>query len=513
MTEKFNEIFPLAIAVDHKPGVKLVYDSGSDLLFTVTDSQLADIVGKGENCDSSIRDMAEILRSKNVLAIAERKTMFDASDENIERLIDHNMNNILMRKYVLEVTQDCNFRCSYCSNTIETEWRRHQHRHMSEMTARKAVDYYFKVYTDFIDRVPEKYREAFVRHNRPTLGYYGGEPTMNFKVVMSATEYMKSLPWEEHGIAPEMLTFTSNTNLSFVTNDMIDFLVDNDFILFASLDGPASEHDKNRLDLHGRPTFERAYRNLMRMRERAPQWFREKVTVMAVEAPNYDERNVHDFLDKLECHVSYLPMSTYGCFVANPKERLEILDKYEDDIISDAVEAFEKDPEKEIAKYVGIARHNLRISDCSVSAGILPTCPVATDNMMVDVDGNFHICHKTDGSFVLGNVDGGLDREALHRFYSSLAAKTDCDECRGCWAARSCGQCAAIRLKGGDFVNPSHDECEYLRRSALIDYKVFSLIYASHPDLLDRIEDYTSNPALYQSVVDITKVKWENYLR
>ena len=35
------------------------------------------------------------------------------------------------------------------------------------------------------------------------------------------------------------------------------------------------------------------------------------------------------------------------------------------------------------------------------------TCPAGIDNIFVSVDGNIHICNKSDYSSVLGNVDTG----------------------------------------------------------------------------------------------------------
>lgn len=511
LNDRLHQKYPLAISVDIEPGRKLLYDSRSNLLFTLTEEQLEQLVAEEDPYDSQTLQMLECLRLRDVLIPGGRSTLFDATQSNIDSVLDYNAANIMMRKYVLEVTQDCNFRCSYCSNTIETQWRHHSHRHMSAEVACKAVDYYFKLYTEFIQKVPEAYRADFIKRNPPTLGYYGGEPTLNFKAIKEATDYMLSLPWEKVGVNKDDIEFTSNTNLSFMNEAMLEFFVSHSFMLFASLDGPASEHDKNRVDVHGGPTFSRAYKNLMKIRDYDPEYFKQKVTVMAVEAPNYDSRATHEFLDGLGCHISYLPMSTYGCFIANPVEKLKELEEIEDKLVERAVENFEKDPDGELKSYTHITGHRLNMKDSNPNSGLLPTCPVATDNIMIDVDGNFHICHKTDGSFVLGNVDEGLNRDALRKFYADLAQTSDCEACRNCWAVRSCGQCAAVRLRGGAFVNPNEDECRYIRKTALIDYEIFAKLYQRHPDIIDRLDEFMNDPDRYQGVIDLSTIKWENY--
>lgn len=502
----------MAISVDFGPDRKLIYDSGANLLFSMSAGQFAQLEASGDGSANQMLPMLKLLNSRGVLLPGGRDSLFDASQDHIDRIIDHNARNVLMRKYVLEVTQDCNFRCKYCSNTLETVWRHHRHRHMSAETARKAVDYYFKIYTDFLRRVPEKYYDAFLKRNKPSLSFYGGEPTMNFNIVKETTAYMKSLRWEEYGIRKEDIIFTSNTNLSYIDSDMLEFLTGNSFILYASLDGPASEHDKNRVNQNGAPTFAQAYRNLMKIKDYDADYFKEKVTILAVEAPNHDRKASHEFLDGLGCRISYLPMSTYGCFIDNPVAKLEEIEKHEEEIIENAVRAYNENPEKEMSNYAKMIRHRLDIGGEADSDGLLPTCPVATDNMMVDVDGNLHICHKTDGSFILGNVDKGLDRDALRKFYGDLARASDCEECRNCWAVRECGQCAAVRLKGGSFVNPDEDECRYIRKSALIDYRIFARLLQADPQILDRLEEYMNDPDRYEGVIDLTTIKWEKYL-
>lgn len=511
---KFNELFKLAVAVDIAPGKKLVYDSRANLLMTMSDNQLNELVKfvtkKSEPTTPDETMFANLQRS-GILVPGSWPSLFDSSIENIDKVLKHNSDNILMRKYVLEVTQDCNFRCSYCSNTIETEFRHHKHRNMPIEVAQQAIDYYFKIYTTILEKGPKEYRDAFLKSYSPSLGYYGGEPTINFKVVREATEYMLGLPWEHYGIKPSEITFTCNTNLSYMTNSMIDFLVGHDFLLFASLDGPASEHDKNRVDLHGKPTFDRAFRNLGKIRERAPEFFKNRVNVLAVEAPNHNSALAHEFLDSLGCKISYMPMSTYGTFVANPETKLKNLLTHRKEIIEDAIKAFDERPEDELKNYLQFEKHNISGQAPVKVANLLPTCPAATDNMMVDVDGNFHVCHKTDGSFILGNVKSGLDCDALRRYYSELAKTADNERCRACWAIRSCGQCAAVRLHGGKFTNPTEEECAYIRESALVNYEIFAKLYDLHPDLLDRIQEYVNNPESYSGVFDLSTVKWENF--
>lgn len=435
--------------------------------------------------------------------------LFVASEDNIQRTIDYNFSNIHMRKFVLEITQDCNYRCSYCPNTIEKRWRHHAKRHMSLHIAQKAIDLYYNLYTSFLSKVPEMYRIPFSKRYNPSIGFYGGEPTLNWKILMEGVDYYKSKDWGTWGIDKNELKLTVNTNLSFISNEMIEFLVENNATLFVSLDGPASEHDKCRVDVAGKPTFDRSYRNLMKIKEYNEDYFKKNVLLMAVEADKYDRDVTHEFLDALGCNISYLQMMHADCFIHNPVEGLRWLSENETQIIKNKVDKYFADPESAIADYTFASSLKTDIPNIGNIANSLPTCPVAADNIMIDVDGNFHICHKTDGSFSLGNIHSGYDYDQLRLFYSKLAERVNNPGCRKCWAFRMCGQCAAARLSGGDFLNPSADECRYIQKNAELRFKALIEIYRRDSDILDKIKNFAEDPDKVQGVLDLTKIEWE----
>lgn len=516
----FTVAYPMVKVFDYDDDNVVVYESKSNLVFLMSRAEYRVLTeylmsadrqafADGQKGQARLIATFDDMLALGMFVPGPWEKMFDATPENVDRLIDHNNANIFMRKYVLEITQDCNYRCSYCSNTLEKTWRHHRKRHMTFDVARKATDYYYRIYTGFLARVPEPYREAFIGHYPPTIGFYGGEPTLNWTVIEQTIEYFKSLPWAGHGIAVDKLKVTSNTNLSLLTDAMLRTLVDNDILLFASLDGPASEHDKNRLDAAGHPTFGRSYRNLMKIKEFDEEYFKKNVLVMAVEADNYDADAAHEFLDSLGCQISYLAMSHFGCFVHEPEKQLRWIEENEEKLVEARADRYDRDPEGSIADYTFVTSLRTDRPAMGNVANTLPTCPVATDNILVDVDGKLHICHKTDGSFPLGDVDNGLDREAMRDFHVRYAEMANQPQCRGCWSFRMCGQCAAVRLAGGKFRNPLKSECDYLRKSAETRFKSFVEIYRRHPSLLDDVKAYVGDLSRYKGVFDLSRIEWE----
>lgn len=510
----WEERFPMVKFFDFDTEQSLVYESKANFIFLISKEDIVRL--KKYLTDPSDADIPIELKKTfadmkacGLFREGPWEKMFDATDKKIGELINYNASSIFMRKFVLEITQDCNFRCTYCSNTLEKTFRHHQKRHMPLSVAKAAVDMYFRLYTEFLLKVPHKYQKAFISHFGPSLGFYGGEPTLNWKVLTQAANYYKSLPWHEYGIKKEQLSMKVNSNLSHISEDMLRFLTENDVQLFASLDGPASEHDKCRVDVAGQPTFERAYRNLLKIKNYDENYFKHKVLIMAVQADVYDRELTHRFLDELGCNINYLSMTRYDCYVDNPEKRIRYIDEHRERLIQQAYEDYLNDPEKTLADYTFATSLKTDTPSFGDTANMLPTCPVGTDNIMVDVDGYLHVCHKTDGSFRLGNLENGLETQSLQAFYRDLANQTNDSDCRRCWAFRKCGLCSAAKLKGGKFINPTEPECEYMRKTAEISFEALGRIYRSNPEFLNQLKAYVDDPSSFKGIVDINKMDWE----
>ena len=98
----------------------------------------------------------------------------------------------------------------------------------------------------------------------------------------------------------------------------------------------------------------------------------------------------------------------------------------------------------------------------------------------------------------LGNVcNGGYDMQKMASAYINFGEKTNSIECRSCWAMNTCNYCAANRLKGGKWVNPTQAECDLHRRQMELHLKLFVAVYKLDPSILpklmERERDYSHN--------------------
>lgn len=125
----------------------------------------------------------------------------------------------------LQVTQQCNLKCNYCPYSGSYYNREHSNRHMSFETAKQAIDFYIAHSFD----IP-------VAH----IGFYGGEPLIEYDLIRKIVEYCR-----EKCFGKKIMYFMT-TNATLLTEEVIDFLMENEFNLSISLDGPRNYHDRNR---------------------------------------------------------------------------------------------------------------------------------------------------------------------------------------------------------------------------------------------------------------------------
>ena len=430
----------------------------------------------------------------------------------IEEQLKYYDENILLRKFCLEVTEDCNYRCRYCKRTIAKDYKGHSKNNLSEKVAYQGIDYYFNKYIAFFRKLSRKKKESLLQIVPPGLSWYGGEPFLNFELIKKTADYFKSLPWNKYSIKVSDLRFTSNTNLSVMNDEILSFLVDNRVNLFASLDGPAEEHDKCRVFKNGRGTFHTAYRNLLRIKEFNDTYFRERVSIFGVYTDQHDYGRCVDFTRSIGAmRCQHFPAEYVGAFVPNPDSALNDYDhslkKRLMDFKKRALAESKNDHIKMeyFANLFPFAKINYDHPAGRNSLEILLTCPMGFDNLMVSANGDLLICHKVDDCMPIGDCDSGLDFEKLKDLNQRYNSAINNDKCKSCWNVNFCSVCAASRMSRDHFNNPAKEECDLFRLRATYNFLCFIHLSLEHPDLLEEIFDYRNNKKTFIGVIDINE--------
>lgn len=324
-------------------------------------------------------------------------------DDIVERGIQH---------LTLQVTRDCNFICRYCAYACETDYNRsHDKVTMTWDVARRSIDFLF-----------EHSKDSLVVN----IGFYGGEPLLNFSLIKRCVEYAKEL------FKSKVITFNMTTNGYILTNNIIDFLAENSFVLSVSLDGPSKIQNYNRkVRISGQETFDTVWNNVKNMRDRKPQWFDNHVYFHPVYLPGESPDEIRTFYSSHAIksnHVSlkYANLSGVDYFNLQRAEGSN-KNKIDDDFSNTVYDEFCKllDSRQSIpSKW----QHN-------------GPCVPGGRKIFVDVSGNIYPCEKLNSSNanVMGNIDSGIDKNIARSFLN--IGLLSADRCKQCFAMRFCNIC------------------------------------------------------------------------
>ena len=118
-----------------------------------------------------------------------------------------------MEQLVLQVTKDCNLRCTYCIYSGRFRTRTHSREYMTEEVALRAVDYFF---------------QRSWNTERVTIGFYGGEPLLNYRLIKQIISYVES------HYAEKRTVFSMTTNLTKLSEAVARYVIDHEVRLHVS---------------------------------------------------------------------------------------------------------------------------------------------------------------------------------------------------------------------------------------------------------------------------------------
>lgn len=136
----------------------------------------------------------------------------------------------------LITNNNCNLGCEYCyANKGNFDKAGNV---MSFSTAKTVIDQMF---------------ENAQNHGGDKLGitFFGGEPLLQFELIKRVIAYVNNINKKNFHVAYSVIT-----NGTLFTDEVINFLADNDFVVTVSLDGTKEVHDRMRKFKDGRGSFD-----------------------------------------------------------------------------------------------------------------------------------------------------------------------------------------------------------------------------------------------------------------
>jgi uncharacterized protein len=426
------------------------------------------------------KDIYEYLvESKNTL-----DTLNITNSEDLQRLIDkgylssnrvreiEHPDHELLAYYIknrlctitLQVTQQCNMRCSYCAYSGNYEHRVHNEGSMNIEIAKKGIDF-------LINNSSES----------PTIfiGFYGGEPLLRVDFIKEAVEYAK-----KQGEGRDIY-FHMTTNGTLLSEKTVDFLVENNFRLLISLDGPEEIHDRNRVfAANGQGTFRSIINNVEAIKKGYPEYVNNNIRFNAVLDGHTDLDCMNKFLNNFDT-IRNLKLSVNMVTNQYSKKNIDIDENYR---IQNKYERFkfflyklgkieEKDTMRIYEKdFVQLGNsmydknYTMRISEKTHHGG---PCIPGISKLFMDVNGTLYPCERvneTSDVMKIGNVYEGFDLDKMSKILS--IGKISEESCKDCWAFRFCYLCAAHANEGDKLTKQKKlSNCRLVRFSVEEDMK------------------------------------------
>lgn len=333
----------------------------------------------------------------------------------------------------LQITQQCNLRCKYCIYSGGYESRGHSSKSMDLKTAKKGIDFVIEC-SSGMDEI--------------TIGFYGGEPLLQFDLMKKCVEYAVV---QAEG---KMLALSVTTNGTLFTDEILDFLDKYHFSVSLSLDGPREIQDANRVFArNGKGTFDTIMTNLRHIREAYPSVF-SRIIISSVADPSLDVFASIEFFrtcDELE-GVTVQSSNISGEY---RKDKVSVPEKFlideERDMFLLLMSKLKRIPEDRISKMSEDKFGSLYMTMYEARPDVTNLAPVmhppgqcipGTRKLFMTVDGSFYPCEKvseTSPYTRIGHVDTGYDLDAVKRILN-LGALTP-DECKNCWSILMCSIC------------------------------------------------------------------------
>lgn len=190
--------------------------------------------------------------------------------------------------HMFVVTLRCDHSCPYCQVSRQNEDTAQFD--MSKTDADKALEFTFRSPT-----------------NSLKIEFQGGESLLNFELI----KYVVLQAEEMNIVAQKNLQFVIATNLSPVTDEILDFCLEHNILISTSLDGPEFLHNKNR-PKGGNDSYQRAVSGINRVKQKLGPDKVSALMTTTVESLKYPREIVDEYISQGFNSIFLRSLSPYG---------------------------------------------------------------------------------------------------------------------------------------------------------------------------------------------------------
>lgn len=422
-----------------------IYDRNTNFILEV-DEKVYNILDENMGFNSEIRHKVKTEKNltetiKNIENIQNQYGCFKPFELKGFRF-DEKMKKKHINRMVLNISEECNLRCKYCTYSGLYEGHRiHSNNFMDWRVAKRSIDFLLENYDE---------KEKIV------LGFYGGEPLLNFDVIEKSVNYIKS--------KTKNIYFSITTNATLLKKKIVNFFVENDFQIFISLDGPRDLNDRYRVFKNNNGSFDIVYKNTLEIKNLYPKYYNRKVGFSVVIHPPYKCEEFYRFftedeLVKNNIHLfSFVnPFGTtfyknftkdeingYLPFWDNLRKKfvnMMVSEKYNDEI-KILFELFGKN-----IYQIHLMPKGLVVEKYLHPGGI---CYPGYYKTFIGTDGRIYPCEKLGYVLEIGDIFEGVNNKRVNDIIDEFISIKE-KLCKECWAVRLCNPCFLSAIEGNNF--------------------------------------------------------------
>jgi radical SAM protein with 4Fe4S-binding SPASM domain len=295
----------------------------------------------------------------------------------------------------------------------------------------------------------------------------------------------------------ENVLFSVTTNAICLEKDeILEFLVKNNFITNISFDGPVQ--DLVRVDMEGKGTFKRLVNIIEKVHKKYSDFYKNNVGFNVTVTPATDLPKTVEFFHSnslftgktLNIIRNYDPGNLF-CkkydFVENEKTLSDEFEK----LRREYPNIYKKNPPFHSGCFLqSMVQLNKRPMGDTGTLPLNSCCYPGMNCVFIDVDGTVCACERTEHA-PIGNVNkSAVDDKVVEDYvkkYYDLAKKL----CPHCWAARLCPKCFS-HVKRGDLNEKNFLElCDKFRASVLKSLELFVTIKEKDEKAFDDVKIVT----------------------
>ena len=236
---------------------------------------------KSSDVDLYYLDKYKYFRKHGFLSKFEYAVFGSIDESQVKNNIDQT------NQIAFETTDSCNLNCTYCG--FGELYEGFDERNQKKINTRNAI-----ILLKYI--FDQKYKS---NNNKLNIGFYGGEPLLNFLFIKRIVEVSKQL-----NIEKELdLDYSMTTNATLI-HKHINFLVANQFRLLISLDGNEKNHSYRIFGKSKKNSFSKVIENLDMIQRDYPVYFANNVIFNAV---LHDRNSVKDIFEFIYTRYHKIP--------------------------------------------------------------------------------------------------------------------------------------------------------------------------------------------------------------